>query len=206
MNRSARSPTHALAAAAVSEHPPPQQADWPEGAIFTIGHSTLSIETFLALLQAYGIERLADIRTIPRSRHNPQFNDAALAESLKARHLEYLHLKALGGLRRPRKDSRNTGWRNESFRGFADYMQTEEFRDALAALIRMGRERRVAIMCAEAVPWRCHRSLVADALAVRGVPVVEILSQSSYRIHELTPFAQVDGVRITYPPEQAALL
>jgi uncharacterized protein (DUF488 family) len=206
MNRSARSPTHALTAAAVSEHPPPQQADWPEGAIFTIGHSTLPIETFLALLQAYGIERLADIRTIPRSRHNPQFNDAALAESLKARHLEYLHLKALGGLRRPRKDSRNTGWRNESFRGFADYMQTEEFRDALAALICMGRERRVAIMCAEAVPWRCHRSLVADALTVRGVPVVEILSQSSYRIQELTPFAQVDGVRITYPPEQAALL
>ena len=125
---------------------------------------------------------------------------------LEAQHLEYVHLKALGGLRHPRKDSPNTGWRNEGFRGFADYMQTEEFQDALAALIRMSRQKRVAIMCAEAVPWRCHRSLVADALSVRGVPVVEILSESSYRMHRLTPFAQVEGLRITYPPEQATLL
>jgi len=190
----------------MSEHPPPQGARWPEGAIFTLGHSTLRIEAFLALLQAYGIERLVDIRTIPRSRHNPQFNDTALAGSLKARHLQYAHLKALGGLRRPRKDSPNTGWRDGGFRGFADYMQTEEFRGALAALIGLSRENRVAIMCAEAVPWRCHRSLVADALIVRGVPVVEILSESSYRMHELTPFARVDGVRITYPPEQGRLL
>ena len=145
----------------MSEHPPLQEARWPEDVIFTLGHSTLPIEAFLALLQAYGIERLVDIRTIPRSRHNPQFNDTALASSLKARHLQYVHLKALGGLRRPRKDSPNTGWRNGGFRGFADYMQTEEFRDALAALIRTSREKRVAIMCAEAVPWRCHRSLVA---------------------------------------------
>jgi uncharacterized protein (DUF488 family) len=116
------------------------------------------------------------------------------------------HRDPLGGLRRPRKDSPNTGWRNEGFRGFADYMQTEEFEDALAALIRMSRETRIAIMCAEAVPWRCHRSLVADALSVRGVPVVEILSESGYRMHQLTPFAQVDGVRITYPPKQATLL
>jgi hypothetical protein len=198
--------TDLQAAIAVSEHPPPQQAHWPEGAIFTLGHSTLPIASFLALLQAYGIERLVDIRTIPRSRHNPQFNDIALASSLKARHLEYVHLKALGGLRHARKDSPNTGWRNEGFRGFADYMQTEEFRDALAALIRMSCEKRVAIMCAEAVPWRCHRSLVADALGVRGVPVVEIMSESSYRMHELTPFAQVEGERIIYPPEQATLL
>lgn len=190
----------------MSEHPPPQQAHWPEGAIFTLGHSTLPIEAFLALLQTYGIERLVDIRTIPRSRHNPQFNDTALAGSLKARHLEYAHLKALGGLRRPGKDSPNTGWRNEGFRGFADYMQTEEFRDALAVLIRMSCEKRVAIMCAEAVPWRCHRSLVADALGVRGVPVVEILSASNYRMHELTPFARVEGVGITYPSAQATLL
>jgi uncharacterized protein (DUF488 family) len=190
----------------MSEIPPPQNAHWPEGAIFTLGHSTLPIESFLALLQAYGIKCLADIRTIPRSRHNPQFNGTALANSLKARHVEYVHLKALGGLRRPRKDSPNTGWRNEGFRGFADYMQTEEFREALAALIRMSGERRIAIMCAEAVPWRCHRSLVADALSVRGVPVVEILSASSYRMHELTAFARVEGGRITYPPEQASLL
>ena len=190
----------------MSEHPPPQEARWPQDVIFTLGHSTLPIEAFLALLQAYGIERLVDIRTIPRSRHNPQFNDTALASSLKARHLQYVHLKALGGLRRPRKDSPNTGWRNGGFRGFADYMQTAEFPDALAALIRTSRENRVAIMCAEAVPWRCHRSLVADALMVRGVPVVEILSESSYRMHELTPFAQVEGVRITYPSDRATLL
>jgi uncharacterized protein (DUF488 family) len=190
----------------MSEHPPPQEAHWTDGAIFTLGHSTLPIASFVALLQAYGIERLVDIRTIPRSRHNPQFNDTALAASLKAQHLEYVHLKALGGLRRARKDSPNTGWRNEGFRGFADYMQTAEFQDALDALIRMSREKRVAIMCAEAVPWRCHRSLVADALSVRSVPVVEILSESSYRMHKLTPFAQVEGVRITYPSEQAKLL
>ena len=139
-------------------------------------------QSFLALLHAYGVERVIDIRTIPRSRHNPQFNDTALASSLKARHLEYVHLKSLGGLRHPRKDSPNTGWRNQGFRGFADYMQTGEFRDALAVLIRMSCEKRVAIMCAEAVPWRCHRSLVADALSMRGVPAVEILSESSYRI------------------------
>jgi uncharacterized protein (DUF488 family) len=190
----------------VSEHRPPQEADWPKGAIFTVGHSTLPIERFTAVLRAYGIERLADIRTIPRSRRNPQFNDNALAMSLKAQHLEYAHIKALGGLRHARKDSPNTGWHKESFRGFADYMQTEEFENALSALIDMSLRKRVAIMCAEAVPWRCHRSLVADALIVRGVPVVEILSESSYRMHTLTPFAKVEGVRITYPPDQAKLL
>jgi uncharacterized protein (DUF488 family) len=186
----------------MSEHPPPQEARWPEDVIFTLGHSTLPIEAFLALLQAYGIERLVDIRTIPRSRHNPQFNDTALASSLKARHLQYMHLKALGGLRRPRKDSPNTGWRNGGFRGFADYMQTEEFRDALAALIRTSRENRVAIMCAEAVPWRCHRSLVADALIVRGVPVVEILSESSYRMHELTHSRRWRASELPIPPSK----
>lgn len=179
---------------------------WPEGAIFTVGHSTLPIERFIALLQTYGIERLVDIRTMPRSRHNPQFNDTALANSLTAQHVEYVHIQALGGLRHARKDSRNTGWRNGGFRGYADYMQTTAFQDALATLIHLSRQKRVAIMCAEAVPWRCHRSLVADALSVRGVPVVEILSESKYRLHQLTPFAQVEGVRITYPPQQATLL
>jgi uncharacterized protein (DUF488 family) len=190
----------------MSEHLPPQKAHWPEDTIFTLGHSTLPIERFIGILQIYGIERLADIRTIPRSHHNPQYNNTALAESLTALHLEYVHIPALGGLRHARKDSRNTGWRNGSFRGYADYMQTEEFRDALEALTLMSRGKRVAIMCAEAVPWRCHRSLVADALCVRGVPVVEILSESSYRMHSLTPFAQVEGVRITYPSDQATLL
>lgn len=190
----------------MSEHPLPQAANWPEGAIFTVGHSTLPIERFMTVLHAYGIERLVDIRTIPRSRHNPQFNDTALAVSLTAEHLEYVHMPALGGLRRALKDSPNTGWRNESFRGYADYMQTEGFHEALGALIRMSRQKRVAIMCAEAVPWRCHRSLVADALSVHGMPVIEVLSESTYRIHKLTPFARVDGSRITYPPEQPMLI
>jgi uncharacterized protein (DUF488 family) len=190
----------------MDEHPPPQAAHWPEGAVFTVGHSTLQTERFSALLQTYGIERLVDIRTIPRSRHNPQFNDSALAASLTAHNLEHVHIPALGGLRHAHKDSANTGWRNASFRGYADYMQTSAFHDALEALIQMSREKRIAIMCAEAVPWRCHRSLVADALKVRGVPVIEILSENNYRMHQLTPFAQVEGVRITYPPQQATLL
>jgi uncharacterized protein (DUF488 family) len=158
------------------------------------------------VLRAYGIERLVDIRTIPRSRHNPQFNDTALAASLDAEHLEYVHMPALGGLRHARKDSPNTGWRNKSFRGYADYMQTEGFAEGLATLIHMSRQKRTAIMCAEAVPWRCHRSLVADALGVRGIPAVEILSQTSYRLHKLTPFAHVEGTHISYPPEQSTLL
>ena len=190
----------------MSKHPPPQEAHWPEGAVFTVGHSTLHIERFIALLQTYGIECLVDIRTMPRSRHNPQFNNTALAGSLTVAHLEYEHMQALGGLRHARKDSPNTGWRNGGFRGYADYMQSEEFHDALKTLIQLRRQKRVAIMCAEAVPWRCHRSLIADALSVRGIPVVEILSESSYRTHKLTAFAQVEGTQITYPPEQAALL
>ena len=197
---------HALTPVAMSEHLPPQQVHWPEGAVFTLGHSTLPIERFMGVLQIYGIEQLVDIRTITRSRHNPQFNNSTLAESLSTQHLEYAHIQALGGLRRARKDSPNTGWRNASFRGYADYMQTEEFQDALEGLIHLSRRKRVAIMCAEAVPWRCHRSLVADALWVRGIPVVEILSESGYRMHTLTPFAHVEGMRITYPPDQATLL
>jgi uncharacterized protein (DUF488 family) len=190
----------------MSQHPSPQAAHWPDGAIFTLGHSTLPIERFIALLRTYGIERLMDIRTVPRSRHNPQFNDAALAESLTAAQIEYLPMKALGGSRRARKDSPNTGWRNPSFRGYADYMQTEPFQEALETLIRLGLEKRGAIMCAEAVPWRCHRSLVADALNARGVPAIDILSESDYRLHKLTPFARVEGVQVTYPPEQGRLL
>jgi uncharacterized protein (DUF488 family) len=166
----------------------------------------LPIERFIAMLRTYGIEWLVDIRTVPRSRHNPQFNSPDLAASMTVAHLEYVHMQALGGLRHARKDSPNTGWRNSGFRGYADYMQTEEFQDALETLIQMSRQKRVAIMCAEAVPWRCHRSLVADALNVRGVSVVEILSESSYRTHKLTAFAQVEGTQITYPPEQATLL
>jgi uncharacterized protein (DUF488 family) len=181
-------------------------ASWPAGTVFTVGHSTLAIEEFIAELKAYGIERVSDIRTVPRSRYNPQFNEDALAGSLAAAGVEYVPIKELGGLRHPRKDSPNTGWRNKGFRGYADYMQTAAFESALEGLIALSREKRTAIMCAEAVPWRCHRSLVADALNVHGVPVVEILSESSARPHKLTPFARVEGAKIVYTPEQAALL
>ncbi|MEX0792850.1 MAG: DUF488 domain-containing protein [Pirellulaceae bacterium] len=185
--------------------PPPQEADWPEDVVFTVGHSTLPIERFIALLKVYGIEQLADIRTIPRSRHNPQFNDVELANSLAVARIEYVHLQALGGLRRPSEDSLNGGWRNKSFRGYADYMQTTAFQEAVEQLVQMSRKTRVAIMCAEAVPWRCHRSLVADALSTRGVPAVEVLSETNYRMHQLTSFARVEGTQITYPPDQASL-
>jgi uncharacterized protein (DUF488 family) len=178
---------------------PPQDARWPAGAVFTVGHSSRPISDFIALLHAYAIERLADIRSIPRSRHNPQFNADALAVSLPAAGIDYVPMPALGGLRHPRKNSLNMGWRNESFRGYADYMQTADFAAALDALIHMAGEKRVAIMCAEAVPWRCHRSLVADALLVRGVPAVEILSVRSSRMHVLTPFAETRGTRLVYP-------
>ncbi len=183
-----------------------QQEEWSKGTVFTVGHSTLPIERFVALLASYGIDCLADVRTVPRSRHNPQFNADALAASLGAAAIEYVPMLALGGLRRPDKNSINAGWRNTSFRGYADYMQTDAFRDALEALIGLSREKRVAIMCAEAVPWRCHRSLVADALLVHGIPVVEILSETNARMHKLTAFAHVEGERVTYPPVQAPLI
>ena len=170
--------------------------------IFTIGHSTRPIDDFIGLLHTNGVERLIDIRTIPKSRHNPQFNGDSLARSLRKAHIDYVHLKELGGLRRARSDSPNTGWRNASFRGYADYMQTEDFEKALARAIELANDKPSALMCAEAVPWRCHRSLVADALLVRGIEVLEIVSASQPKPHKLTPFARVRGTRITYPPEQ----
>ena len=198
----ARQRTHV----ASDERSVPEAADWPRGTIFTVGHSTLPIDRFVELLQTYGIERLVDIRTVPRSRHNPQFNAETLGASLREHAIAYQELPGLGGLRRPRKDSPNAGWRNTSFRGYADYMQTDAFREALEHLIDLGRKERVAIMCAEAVPWRCHRSLVADALLVRDIAAVEILSPTSRRVHKLTPFAHVHGTQVTYPPEQGTLL
>ncbi len=181
-------------------------ADWPQQAIFTVGHSTLPLGDFISLLRAYAIACLADIRTVPRSRRNPQFNADTLAGPLREHGISYVPLRALGGLRHPRRDSPNAGWRNDGFRGFADYMQTSEFARGLEELIALGEKQRTAIMCAEAVPWRCHRSLVADALTVRGIPAVEILSPTNAREHKLTPFARVEGTSITYPPEQATLL
>ena len=185
---------------------PVSSDQWPAGAIFTVGHSTLPIERFIELLKTYGIECLLDIRTVPRSRHNPQFNGDDLRESLAESGIGYRALSSLGGLRHARKDSPNAAWRNKSFRGYADYMQTPEFQEGLHDLIETGRHARVAIMCAEAVPWRCHRSLVADALNARGIPVVEIMSQTTHRMHKLTPFAHVEGNQVSYPPEQGTLL
>jgi uncharacterized protein (DUF488 family) len=167
--------------------------------ILTIGHSTRTIEDFTDLLRAHGIQLIVDIRTIPRSRRNPQFNEDTLAASLKESGIDYVRLKELGGLRHPMKDSKNMGWRNLSFRGFADYMQTPEFETGINELIRLAQDRSVAIMCAEALPWRCHRSLVADALVVRGIHVEDIMSPTKLLEHSMTKFARVNGKQITYP-------
>jgi uncharacterized protein (DUF488 family) len=167
--------------------------------IFTIGHSTRPAEELLALLAEHGIARLVDVRTVPRSRHNPQFNGDVLAAALERAGIAYTQRKDLGGLRHARKDSPNTGWRNSSFRGYADYMMTPEFERAIEDLIGLAGRERIAIMCAEAVPWRCHRSLIADALTVRGIPVTHIMTAGQARPHRLTPFARVDGARIAYP-------
>jgi len=174
--------------------------------VLTIGHSTRSLEDFLDLLRAHGVKRLADVRTVPRSRHNPQFNREALPESLGAAGIRYVHMPGLGGLRHARRDSPNTGWRNASFRGYADYMQTPEFAVNLEELVKLAGRGQIAIMCAEAVPWRCHRSLIADALLARGVRVEHILSATRRQPHALTPFAKVHGTSVTYPPEQSTLL
>jgi len=168
----------------------------------TIGHSTRSIDEFLALLDAHGIEQVADVRTVPRSGHNPQFGQIALSTSLRNSGLGYVHLPGLGGLRHSRRDSVNVGWRNKSFRGYADYMQTPEFAQGLEELIEMARRESVVVMCAEAVPWRCHRSLIADALVVRGIRTEDILSATRRQVHTLTPFARVHGTAITYPPPE----
>src|SRR5262249_3911076 len=139
-------------------------ANWPKDTIFTVGHSTLPLDAFIALLDVYTIKQLVDIRTVPRSRHNPQFNSDALDGALRQHAIRYVSLRALGGLRHARRDSPNTSWHNASFRGYADFMQTDEFARGLEELVGLSRNLRTAIMCAEAVPWRCHRSLVADAL------------------------------------------
>jgi uncharacterized protein (DUF488 family) len=174
--------------------------------ILTIGHSTRALEEIVKALQARKVERLLDIRTIPRSRHNPQFNLESLAAALPRAGIAYDHRKGLGGLRHPRADSPNAGWRNESFRGYADYMQSEMFAAELEAVIGLAQGERIALMCAEALPWRCHRSLVADALAVRGIAVEHIMGAGESLPHRLTPFAHVEGTRITYPPAQERLL
>lgn len=173
--------------------------------IFTIGHSTRSIDKFITLLQAYNIQELVDVRTIPKSRHNPQFNEDDLKKALHKHHISYQHMSLLGGLRHTRKDSINTGWHNASFRGYADYMQTAPFADGIKQLITLAEHKTVAIMCAEAVPWRCHRSLIGDALLVRNIKVEDIYSATSAKEHMLTPWAVVDGTHITYPADNKKL-
>lgn len=167
--------------------------------IYTIGHSTRTIEQFLELLRAHGIQELVDVRTIPQSRHNPQFGKEALATSLQQAGIGYSHLGKLGGLRHASKDSVNLGWQNASFRGFADYMATPEFQAGLDELKSLAEKKTVAIMCAEAVPWRCHRSLIADALTTQGWQVLHIQSRKTASPHELTPFLKVQDGNLTYP-------
>ena len=167
--------------------------------VWTIGHSTRPLEALVGLLRAHGIGHLVDVRSVPRSRRNPQFNADALPDPLADAGIRYTHLPALGGLRRPRRDSPNTGWENAGFRGYADYMQTAEFAAALDALQALAAAAPTAVMCAEALPWRCHRWLLADALLARGEPVAHILSEAPPRPHALTPSARVEGTRLTYP-------
>jgi uncharacterized protein (DUF488 family) len=169
------------------------------GFVYTVGHSTRSIEEFLALLRSHAIVRLADVRSIPRSARHPQFEAAALSTSLRGAGIVYRHCPGLGGLRRPRKDSPNTAWRHPSFRGYADYMQTPAFEDALEDLLVFARADRTAVMCAEALWWRCHRRLLADVLVSRGVEVRHITSPSMTSVHELSPSARIVGGRVIYP-------
>lgn len=172
--------------------------------LWTIGHSTRPIDEFVELLRTHGIGLLVDVRTVPKSRYNPQFHTEALAQSLKKAGFIYRHMPALGGLRKPKKDSINMGWRNKSFRGYADYMQTGEFKRALDELMADSRQLRAAIMCAEAVPWRCHRSLIADALLTQGWEVRHIMGPTEANPHQLTSFAQAIDGGLTYPPQPEA--
>ena len=182
--------------------PPRAAPGWGKARVLAIGHSTRLLEGFVELLRSCDVRTLADIRTIPRSRRNPQFAQEALARSLAASGIRYVHLARLGGLRHARKDSPNGGWRNASFRAYADHMQTGEFEEGLVELRALAREGPVAVMCAEAVPWRCHRSLLADALYARGVVVEHIVGNGRTRPHRLTLFAVRHGRRVSYPPDR----
>ncbi len=173
--------------------------------IWTVGHSTRTIDEFIALLKGFDIEVVAHVRTIPRSRRNPQFNRDELERVLPEAGIEYAYQDHLGGLRHPRKDSTNTAWQDEGFRGYADYMQTPAFDESLERLIELAERKRTAIMCAEVLPWKCHRSLIADALVVRGFDVIEIIGEGESRRHKMTPFARVEGVKVTYPDVEASV-
>ncbi len=174
----------------------------PGPLVLTIGHSTRELQAFIDLLTENGVTCLVDVRTVPRSRTNPQFNRDTLPDALRTAGIDYLHLPGLGGLRRARPDSPNMGWRNASFRGYADYMGTPEFAENLERLLSLAARERVVLMCAEAVPWRCHRSLIGDALLVRGIPVEDIMGTGRTQPHALTSWAVVNGTEITYPPAE----
>ena len=167
--------------------------------VFTIGHSTRTLDEFIELLKTYGVTMVVDVRTVPRSRHNPQFNKETFPATLKPHGVRYVHMPEIGGLRHPKRDSVNLAWRNSSFRGYADYMQTKEFTDNLLKIVALARENCLALMCAEALPWRCHRSLISDALVVRHVKVGHIISLTSCLNHELNEMAHVEGYTVTYP-------
>lgn len=174
-------------------------ADSCQRAFYTVGHSTRSWDDLLGLLKAHGIEGLVDVRSFPRSRRNPQFNRECLSAALPEAGLDYLQAQGLGGLRRPRADSANTGWRNRGFRGYADYMQTPGFETSLQGILEWSGRRSIALMCAEALPWRCHRSLIADALEARGCPVYHILTRTASPRHTITPWACLEEGRVLYP-------
>ncbi|MCL4472956.1 MAG: DUF488 domain-containing protein [Actinobacteria bacterium] len=167
--------------------------------LWTIGHSTHTLDEFIALLRNAGMQRVADVRSVPRSRRVPWFNKESLVDSLPAAGIAYIHTKNLGGWRKPRPDSINTGWRNAGFRGYADYMQSEEFTLAAAELAELAKKKPTAVMCAEAVPFRCHRSLIADFFTARGYEVLHIFPDGRMELHVMTPFAVVRQGKITYP-------
>jgi uncharacterized protein (DUF488 family) len=170
--------------------------------IYTVGHSTRTIEDFITLLKAYAIETVIDVRKIAKSRHNPQYSADALSKSLGEHNISYIRLEGLGGLRHTTKESINKAWENLSFRGYADYMQTPEFAHSIKQLINVAAEKQTVIMCAETVPWRCHRSLIGDALVIRNIAVEDIISEKSCKLHKLTSFAKVNGNTITYPANE----
>jgi len=167
--------------------------------IWTIGHSTHSIEEFIELLQAHGIQQLIDIRTLPGSKRHPHYNQENLEASLAEAGIHYRHMKGLGGLRKPKPDSPNLGWKNSGFRGYADYMQSEAFQEELAELIKLGKKKPTAMMCAEALPWRCHRNLVADALSTKDVETRHIMTLKQAPAHRRTAFAKVKNGKLGYP-------
>jgi len=182
-------------------NPPANPVAFGAPIVLTIGHSTRTLEEFIGLLRFHEATHVVDVRTVPRSRYNPQFNEDSLPGSLKNAGFGYVHMPGLGGLRHAKRDSLNPAWRNASFRGFADYMQTQDFEQSLDELIRLANRERIVLMCAEALPWRCHRSLIADALLVRGIRAEDIMGPKRRQAHTLTPFAKVKGRTITYPAE-----